>query len=101
MRMQANRVRELQRDISMEQERTNALQEQLQVVNDRLTRVVREVRDRSGGIIDEFEMLIQGVISTNAQVKVPGDGSPRGETHLVLPTGKSLLARLETKLELV
>ena len=44
-RMQANRIQELREDILMEQERTNAFKEQLQVVNGPLTRVVREVRD--------------------------------------------------------
>ena len=44
--MQADRVLELREDVSMEQERTNVLREQLQVVNDRLTRVVREVRNQ-------------------------------------------------------
>ena len=47
MRTQTNRIWELQEDIPMEQERTNTLREQLQVVNDRLTRVVCEIRDRS------------------------------------------------------
>ena len=53
MRMQADRIEELHGDIAMEQERTNAHREQLQVANDRLTNVVREVRDRSRGIIAE------------------------------------------------
>ena len=66
MRMQADRIGELQEDITMEQERTNTLREQLQVVNHRLTNVVREVRDCSGGIINECEVLIQGVIGANA-----------------------------------
>ena len=52
MRIQADRIRELQGDIAIEQERTNAIREQLQIANDCLTRVVREVKDRSGGIID-------------------------------------------------
>ena len=43
MRMQADRIGELQGDIVMEQEQTNALRLQLQVVNDRLTNVVGEV----------------------------------------------------------
>ena len=76
MRMQADRIRELQRDVAMEQERTNALREQLHVANGRLTRVVREVRDRSGGIINECEALIQGVIGANVPGGVPGDGAP-------------------------
>ena len=40
MRAQADRIRELQEDISMEQKRTNTVKEQLQVVNNHLTRVV-------------------------------------------------------------
>ena len=47
MRMQADRIWQLQEDISMEQERMNTLREQLQVINDRLIRVVCEIRDRS------------------------------------------------------
>ena len=58
MKMQADRILEIREDISMEQERTNALREQLQVVNDHLARVVREIRDRVGGIIDECGALI-------------------------------------------
>ncbi|XP_071939953.1 uncharacterized protein [Coffea arabica] len=73
MRMQADRIRELQENIATEQERMNTLREQLQVVNDRLTRVVQEVRDRSEGIINECEALIQGVIGVNAQVEVQCD----------------------------
>ena len=76
LRMQADRIGELQGDIAMEQERTNALREQLQVVNTRLTNVVREVRDRSGGIINECEALIQGVIGANAQVVAPSSSTP-------------------------
>ena len=57
-RMQADRIRELREDIAMEQERTNALREQLQGVNHRLTNVIREVRDRCSGIINECEVLI-------------------------------------------
>ncbi|XP_027157579.1 uncharacterized protein LOC113759210 [Coffea eugenioides] len=60
----------------MEQERTNALREQLQGVNQHLTNVVREVKDRSGGIINECETLIQGVIGANAQVVAPGGDTP-------------------------
>ena len=63
-------------DARKQLERTNAHREQLQVVNDRLTRVIREVRDRSRGIIDQYQALIQGVIGTNAQVEVQGDGAP-------------------------
>ena len=74
--MQADRIRELQGDIAMEQERTNALREQLQVANGHLTRVVREVRDWSDGIINECEALIQGVIGANAPGGVPGGGDP-------------------------
>ena len=58
MRIQANRIQELQDDILMEQERTNAFREQLQAVNGRLTRAVREGRDRIGGIIDECVALL-------------------------------------------
>ena len=76
MRMQADRIRELQGDVVMEQERTNALREQLHVANSRLTRVVREVRDQSGGIINECEALIQGVIGANVPGGVPGDVAP-------------------------
>ena len=50
----------------------------MQVVNTRLTNVVREVRDRSGGIINECEALIQGVIGANAQVEAPSS-STHGE----------------------
>ena len=65
----------------MEQERTNALREQLQGVNQNLTNIVREVRDCSGGIINECETLIQGVISANAQVVAPsGDAPCEGST---------------------
>ena len=60
----------------MEQERTNAPREQLQGANQRLTNVVREVRDRSGGIINECEVLIQGMIGANAQVEAPSGGTP-------------------------
>ena len=74
--MQADRIEELQGDITMEQERTNALREQLQVANDRLTNVVREVRNRSGGIINEYEALVQGVVGASVQVEAPGVGAP-------------------------
>ena len=58
LRMQADRIGELQGDIAMEQERTNVLREQLQVVNNRLMNVVLKVKDRSSGIINECEALI-------------------------------------------
>ena len=92
MRLQVDSIRELQEDVAMEQGRTNALREQLQVVNDRLTRVVREVRDRSRGIIDECEALKQGVIGANAQVEAQGDGATREGDVLVLAMRGSPLA---------
>ena len=49
----------------------------MQVVNDRLIRVVQEVRDWSRGIIDECEALIQGVVGINAPVEVQGNRAPR------------------------
>mgnify|MGYP004712497763 CR=1 FL=1 len=39
--------------------------------------MVRDIRDRSGGIIDKCEALIQEVINANAPVEVRGDGAPR------------------------
>ena len=91
MRMQADRIGELQGDVAMEQERMNALREQLLVANDRLTRVVREVRDRSGGIINECEALIQGVIGANAQVEAPSDDTPgEGSTPSSSQGGESV-----------
>mgnify|MGYP004712749757 CR=1 FL=1 len=39
--------------------------------------MVREARDRVGGIIDECGVLIQGVIGANAPMENPGDGAPR------------------------
>ena len=91
MRMQADRIGELQADIAMEQERTNALREQLQVVNNRLMNAVREVRDRSGGIINECEALIQGAIGANAQVEAPSDEIPReGSTPSSSQGGESV-----------
>ena len=75
----------------MEQERTDALREQLHVATDRLTRVVREVCDRSGGIINECEALIQGVIGANVQVEAPGDGTPEeGSTPSSSQGGESV-----------
>ena len=44
LRIQDARIRELETSILEEQESTNAFQEQVQKVNDRLIRVVREVR---------------------------------------------------------
>ena len=46
------------------------------MANTHLTNVVREVRDRSGGIINECEALIQGVIGANAQVVAPSGSTP-------------------------
>ena len=77
MRMQADEIRELQGDIATEEERTDALREQLHVANDRLTMMVREVRDWFEGIINECEALIQGVIGANAPVEGQGNGAPR------------------------
>ena len=79
--MQADGIQELREDVLMEQERMNAFIEQLQAVNGHLTRVVREVRDRVGGIIDECGALLQWVIGANAPVESQGDGAPRvGDT---------------------
>ncbi|XP_027114459.1 uncharacterized protein [Coffea arabica] len=77
VRMQADRIQELQEDILMEQERTNAYREQLQAVNGRLTRVVREVNDRARSIIDECGALLHEVIDTNVPVGGQGDGARR------------------------
>ena len=91
IRMQADQIGELQGDGAMEQERTNALREQLQVVNNRLMNVIREVRDRSGGIINECEALIQGVIGANAQVEASSDGtSGEGSTPSSSQGGESV-----------
>nr|XP_027120755.1 uncharacterized protein LOC113737780 [Coffea arabica] len=98
MRMQADRIGELQGDVVMEQERTDALREQLQVVNDRLTRVVREVRDRSGAIIDKCGALIQGVIGANAPGGVPGGGAPGQGGALSSSSGGSRLTPSRTRL---
>ena len=90
-RMQADRIGELREDIAIEQERTNALRGQFQGVNHRLTNVVREVRDRSGGIINECEALIQGVIGANAQAEAPSDGtSDEGSTPSSSHGGESV-----------
>ena len=77
MRMQADRIQEFREDILIEQERANAFREQLQAVNGRLTRVVREVRDRVGGIIDECGVLLHGVIDTIAPVGGQSGGALR------------------------
>ena len=69
--MQADRIQELREDILMEQKRTNAFREQLQAVNGRLTRVVREIRDRA----------LQGVIGAN--VPVEGQGCSTHERESV------------------
>ena len=45
-------------------------------MNTRLPNVVREVRGRSGGIINECEALIQGVIGANAHIVVPSSDAP-------------------------
>ena len=75
----------------MEQERTNTLRKQLQVVNNHLTNAVREVRDCSGGIINECEALIQGVIGANAQVEASSDETPgEGRTHSSSQGGESV-----------
>mgnify|MGYP004710702391 CR=1 FL=1 len=76
MRMQADRIEELQGDIAMEQERTNAHREQLQVANNHLTNAVREARDRSCGIIAECETLVQGVLEASVQAEAPSVGAP-------------------------
>ncbi|XP_027169505.1 uncharacterized protein LOC113769237 [Coffea eugenioides] len=94
-RMQADRIGELREYIAMEQERTNALREQLQGVNHRLTNVIREVRDRSDGIINECEALIQGVIGANAQAEAPSDGtSDEGSTPSSSHGGESVASDL-------
>ena len=67
------------------------------MVNGRLTRVVREVRDRSGGIINECEALIQGAIGAHVPGGVSGDGAPSGGgSPLALALVGSRLARLLT-----
>ena len=48
----------------------------MQKVNNRLTNVVRKVRDCSSNIINECEALIQGVIGANVPGSVPGDRAP-------------------------
>ena len=53
--------------------------------------MVREVRDRSGGIINECEALIQSVIDAHAQVETRSDDTPgEGSTPSSSQGGESV-----------
>ena len=63
----------------------------MQGVNHRLTNVIREVRDCSGGIINECEALIHGVIGAKGQVEAPSDDtSGKGSTPNSSQEGESV-----------
>ena len=60
--MQGERILEMDLELIAEQERTNTLREQLQATNNRLEGMVRQVRDRTEGILPECEVLIEEVV---------------------------------------
>ena len=66
MRMQSDRIRELETNVIDEQKWTSVLHEQLQKTNDRLTRILRQVRDRTEGILAEYEVMIEEVVEVNS-----------------------------------
>ena len=55
---------------------TNAFQEQLQEVNDRLIWVVREVRDRSENILVKCGVLVEKVVQVNLAKRSQGKATP-------------------------
>ena len=59
LEIQRDRIPELQEAVSQEQERTNAVHQQMQVVNECLTMVLREVGDRTKGILQECRVLLE------------------------------------------
>ena len=65
LKMLGDRIREFKASILEKQKRTNAFREQVQEVNGRLIRVVREIRDRTENILTEYVVLIEEVVQVN------------------------------------
>ena len=73
LRMQGNRIREVETSSIEEHERTNAFREQTQESNGRLVRVVREVMDRTKSMLTECGVLIEEVIQVNLAEESQGN----------------------------
>ena len=78
--MQWDRIQELHVAVSQEQERTDAMHQQVQVVNERLIRVLREIGDRTESILQEYGTLVGEVMDANLADVGHGNEVPRNET---------------------
>ena len=80
MWMQSERILEMDTELMAKRERTNTLRKQFQETKNHLAGMVRQVRDRTEGILTEYEVLIEEVVGENLKDREDQGGEvPRVE----------------------